>query len=538
MSRFIVNFDTASNPKIKTDILVIGSGNAGLRAAIEVPQNLKVLIITKDVLRESSTLHAQGGIAVALSEEDTVNAHVEDTLEAGDGLCDERAVWEMVREGIDRVKELMDWGANFDKEGDKLAFGIEGAHSRRRIIHAKGDATGEETENVLIRRALEKPNIEVMEHTFAIDLLTVDGRCCGVVALDPDGQIVVILAQAVILATGGLGQIYKYTSNPEVCTGDGYAMAFRAGCVLMDMEFVQFHPTVLFLPGAPRFLISEAVRGEGAILVNDRNERFMPRYDPRAELAPRDIVSRAVWMEMQRSRLNYVFLDMTHLGKEFIKKRFPTIYRTCLEFGLDVTTDLIPVQAAAHFMMGGVRTDLNAATDIKGLFACGEVACTGVHGANRLASNSLLEGLVFGRRAGMSAARFASENRIDLDGIKLSERGVEPGREVDLDEAVEDLKSLMWDAAGIVRDGKIMSKTLQYLGMLDYTPSAPERKRFELQNMLLVSKLILTAALKREESRGAHYRVDFPERDDENWLKHICLTRGEGEEVEVRCCPK
>jgi L-aspartate oxidase len=536
--RYIINFSSESGPRLETDVLVIGSGNAGLRAAIEAAQHCKVTIITKGEIKDSSTAHAQGGIAVALSEEDTVNAHVEDTLLAGDGLCDEIAVREMVREGIDRVKELIEWGAHFDHENGKLAFGIEGAHRRRRIVHAKGDATGEETENVLVHRAFETPNIEMVKHTFAIDLLTVEDRCCGAVVLFPDGQIGCIFAQAVILASGGLGQVYKYTSNPDVATGDGYAMAYRAGCVLMDMEFIQFHPTVMCLHGAPRFLISEAVRGEGGVLISSKGERFMPKYDPRAELAPRDIVSRAVWIEMQRTKSEYVYLDVTHLDPGFVKRRFPTIYRTCADLGLNITTDLIPVRAAAHFMMGGVRVNLRSATSLKGLFACGEVACSGVHGANRLASNSLLEGLVFGKRAGEESAKFARENRIELGQVKLSEEGAAPGMKVNVKEAADEIRDLMWNNAGIIRDGSSMEEALRYLRELNYVPTDPDRYTFELQNLLQISRLILSAALTRRESRGAHFRADFPERDDKNWKKHICLQREINGEVILRCCPK
>ncbi|HID55768.1 TPA: L-aspartate oxidase [Candidatus Poribacteria bacterium] len=535
--RYMINFDSESGPRLQTDILVIGSGDAGLRAAIEAAERYKVTVITKGDIKDSSTAHAQGGIAVALSEEDTISSHVEDTLMAGDGLCDEVAVREMVREGIDRVRELIEWGAHFDSENGKLSFGLEGAHRRRRIIHARGDATGEETQNVLIRRAMDTPNIELIKHTFAIELITVDDRCCGCVVLLPDGRIGCIFAKAVILASGGLGQIYKYTSNPDVATGDGYAMAYRAGCILTDMEFVQFHPTVMCLHGAPRFLISEAVRGEGAILINSKGERFMPRYDPRAELAPRDIVSRAVWIEMHRTKNECVYLDVTHLDPEFVKRRFPTIYRACWQMGLNITTDLIPVQAAAHFMMGGVKTDLRSATSLKGLFACGEVACTGVHGANRLASNSLLERLVFGKRAGSAAARFIAENDIQLDPIKASWHGTKQGEEIDVEEAMEEIRDLMWKAAGIIRDGPTMRRVVEYLDSLNYTPHDMRRESFELYNMLQNSRLILHAALRRTESRGAHFRSDFPEKDEKNWRKHICIQMENGE-VKLRCYPK
>jgi len=352
VSRYIVNFDSAKLPGLKTDFLVIGSGNAGLRASIEASQNGEVIIITKDAMKESSTRYAQGGIAVAMSEEDTIAAHVADTLKAGVGLCDEEHVRVMVEEGIPRVRELIAWGANFDKDNGRLGFTREGAHGRRRIIHARGDATGEETEDVLVTRGSELKNVRIMEHAFAIDLLTAKNACYGALVLR-DGELICIWAKSVIIAAGGLGQIYKYTSNPEVTTGDGFAIAYRAGCRMMDMEFVQFHPTTLYLAGAPRFLISESVRGEGGILRNARGERFMFAYHEMAELAPRDVVSRAIDKEMLNTDSDCVYLDVRSLSPNFIRNRFPTISRTCASYGLDITKELIPVQPAAHYMMGG-----------------------------------------------------------------------------------------------------------------------------------------------------------------------------------------
>jgi L-aspartate oxidase len=406
--RYIIDFDLSQIPQVQTDFLIIGGGAAGLRAAIEAGAHGRTLLVTKDKLGESNTMHAQGGIAVAINVGDQVIFHVEDTLEAGDGLCDEVAVEVMVEEGIEQVNQLVSWGANFDKRNDKLVFTMEAAHRMRRIIHAKGDATGEETENVLIRKASELENVQFMDHKFVIDLLTLDGRCFGAILLDEKkSAFLTIIAKATILASGGLGQVYRYTTNPDVATGDGYAIAYRAGCEMTDMEFVQFHPTTLYVRGAPRFLISEAVRGEGAILVNARGERFMGPYHKQAELAPRDIVSRAIVAETARTNSECVFLDLTHLDSTFIKRRFPTISERCSSYGIDISRDLIPVQVSAHFMMGGVKTNLRGETNVRGLYACGEVACTGVHGANRLASNSLLESLVFSVRATSAAA----ENR-------------------------------------------------------------------------------------------------------------------------------
>lgn len=537
IGRYLVDINPSKIPQEETDFLVIGSGNAGLRAAIEVAKHGKVLLISKAQVREGSTVRAQGGIAVAMSPEDDVSYHVSDTLKAGAGLCDETAVRTMVEDGIERVKELISWGAKFDRqESGELAFGMEAAHGVRRVVHARGDATGEETEDVLVSTALKSRNVHLMEYHFVVDLFTDLDTCYGAIALDKDQNLLLISAKAVILASGGLGQIYKYTSNPEVATGDGYAIAYRAGCELTDMEFVQFHPTILYLQGAPRFLITEAVRGEGGILSNGRGERFMERYDERLELAPRDVVSRAIVMEMERTERNCVYLDVTDLDPSFIKSRFPNIYKTCQLYGIDITTDLIPVQAAAHFMMGGVKTDLKAQTNIKGLFACGEIACTGVHGANRLASNSLSEGLVFGSRAGAAAVEYAKakvgarhtippHKDIDIDIPPKRTGGDASGApEVsisDIEEVRSQLRELMWQKAGIIRDGENLKNALITVNKWEASCFPNNRGSFELQNMIQTSKLIIQASLKREESRGAHYRKDFPYPDDLNWKRRI-----------------
>ncbi|HIE30522.1 TPA: L-aspartate oxidase [Candidatus Poribacteria bacterium] len=521
MRKYIVNFDSTELPKIETDFLIIGSGNAGLRAAIEASQHGNVIIITKDILRESSTRYAQGGIAVAMSEEDTIAAHVADTLRAGADLCDEHVVKVMVEEGIPRVKELIKWGANFDQRGGQLGFTREAAHGRRRIIHARGDATGEETEEVLMTHATNIENVRVMEYTYAIDLLSQDNVCYGALVLSKD-ELGCIFAKATILAAGGLGQIYKYTSNPKVATGDGFAMAFRAGCEMMDMEFVQFHPTTLFLTGAPRFLISESVRGEGGILKNAAGERFMPSYHEMAELAPRDVVSRAILQEMRRTKSDCVYLDVTHLKADFIKKRFPTINKTCASYGVDITEELIPVQSAAHFMMGGVKTDIKAATNLKGLYACGEVACTGVHGANRLASNSLLEGLVFGARAGKYAAEYAKTvSKTELENLSIRCDIPRRKEDIDINAFKSKIQNIMWERAGIVRDGEGLTEAKQELERLAHDTTELDKSELELQNMLQTAQLIVQSAFQRTESRGGHYRIDYPERDDVNWNRHL-----------------
>ncbi|MBC8230830.1 L-aspartate oxidase [bacterium] len=522
MRKYIVNFDSTKLPRVETDFLVIGSGNAGLRAAIEASQHGNVIIITKDILRESSTRYAQGGIAVAMSEEDTIAAHVADTLKAGADLCDEYAVGVMVEEGIPRVKELIKWGANFDQYNGQLGFTREAAHGRRRIIH-RGDATGEETEEVLMTHATNIENVRVMEYTYAIDLLTQDNVCYGVLVLKGN-ELGCIFAKSTILAAGGLGQIYKYTSNPEVATGDGFAMAWRAGCEMMDMEFVQFHPTTLFLPGAPRFLISESVRGEGGILKNALGERFMPSYHEMAELAPRDVVCRALQKEMQRTNSDCVYLDVTHLKADFILSRFPTISKTCASHGLDITKELIPVQPAAHFMMGGVKTDIKTATNVKGLYSCGEVACTGVHGANRLASNSLLEGLVFGTRAGEYAAEYANTvSKTEIENVSIKFDIPRRKEDIDIELFKSKIRNLMWELVGVVRDGEDLANAKHELERLVHDTTELDKADLELQNMLQTAQLIVQAALQRTESRGGHYRIDYPERDDVNWNRHLIL---------------
>src|SRR5580658_1899998 len=396
------------------DFLVIGAGVAGLRAAIELSGSGSVLVIAKDSLRESSSEYAQGGIAVALSDDDEVALHEQDTLYAGDGLCDGAAVHTLVEEGPAAIQDLIEWGAEFDREGQKLSFTREGAHSRNRILHAHGDSTGREIARTLYRKAASIPNIRFQSYSAITDLLIAGAgdsrRAAGAVVFEEStGRLHDVLSRAVLLATGGLGRVFKETTNPDVATGDGVAMAWRAGAAIANIEFVQFHPTALDVEGAPRFLLSEALRGEGARLINAAGERFMSRYHEMGELAPRDVVSRAIVSELKRTATPHVFLDLTHREPEFIRNRFPRIYETCKRYGVDISTSPAPVHPAAHYAMGGVWTDLNAQTTLDRLFAAGEAACTGVHGANRLASNSLLEGLVFGGRAGRAMKHCATE---------------------------------------------------------------------------------------------------------------------------------
>ena len=523
--RYIMDFDLDQIPQIQTDFLVIGSGAAGLRAAIETGQHGRTLLVTKDTLEESNTTYAQGGIAVAINVGDEIGFHVDDTLRAGAGLCNEVAVEVMVAEGIDRVGELVSWGADFDRHNDKLVFTMEAAHRMRRIIHARGDATGQETQKVLLRKASEVENIQFMDHRFVTDLLTLDGRCFGALLLDEDDStLVAIIARATILAAGGLCQIYKYTTNPDGATGDGCAVAYRAGCEMTDMEFVQFHPTTLCLPDAPRFLISEAVRGEGAILVNEAGERFMDSYHERAELAPRDVVSRAIASETAKTNAECVFLDLRHLDAEFIKGRFPTISDRCESYGIDISRDLIPVNVSAHFMMGGVKTNIKAETNVGGLYACGEVACVGVHGANRLASNSLLETLVFSVRAAAGAVEYANSNP-PITGAKIRhQKRIEAPGQMEPTEARKAIRSLMWEKVGIVRTQAALREALAWVQEnADVRPTT--RSGLELQNMLHLSCLMIDSALVREESRGAHCRSDYPHRNDMQWHRHITFRR-------------
>ncbi len=498
-----------------TDYIVIGSGVAGLRAAVELARSGRVVVLTKDRLDESNTEYAQGGVAVALPDDDEIALHVEDTLNAGAGLCDERAVRVLVEEGPRFITELIEWGAEFDRHEGALAFTREAAHSRRRILHARGDSTGSEIVRSLLARARREPNITFLAHAATLSLLVEDGRCVGVEYIDPHESLLCQMgARAVVLATGGAGQVYAQTTNPDVATGDGMAMAYAAGAMVCDMEFVQFHPTVLSAPGAPRFLLSEALRGEGGRLRNEAGEAFMKDYDQREELAPRDVVSRSIVAEMVRTGRNWVYLDMTHLDPEFLRGRFPKINLTCLRYGLDITRDRIPVSPAAHYIMGGVRTDSSGRTTLKGLYAAGEVTCTGVHGANRLASNSLLEGLVFGARAGKAALE--DPNPVDPQALTLRE----PSDIYPTDWLIDPqtryrVQDLMWHKAGLIRTRDDMTSALSELNQLSET-ALNSRTR----NFATLARLITEAALWREESRGGHFRQDFPARDDQHWRVH------------------
>ncbi|HEY0406067.1 MAG TPA: L-aspartate oxidase [Pyrinomonadaceae bacterium] len=515
---------------LETDFIVIGSGIAGLRASIELAQHgAHVTVLTKDRTDESNTEYAQGGIAVALSEDDEVALHEEDTLNAGAGLCDERAVRVMVEDGPRLIQELITWGTEFDRESGRLVFTQEAAHSRRRILHAHGDSTGKEIVRALIARARAERGIAFMAHAATESLLVEDGRVGGVRYLDPLVRASRSLrARAVILASGGAGQVFLHTTNPSVATGDGMAMAYAAGAELSDMEFVQFHPTALNLPDAPRFLLSEAMRGEGGVLRNADGKRFMPRYHERAELAPRDVVSRSIVAEMQRTATRTVYLDMTALDARYLRNRFPKIDETCLHYGLDITKDLLPVSPASHYCMGGVRTDLDGRATLPGLYAAGEVSCTGVHGANRLASNSLLEGLVFGARAGRAAAVDGARADVKFEGFaapfveseEASASNIPVAGEVAL--AVRKrVRRLMWERVGILRSRESVGRALAEFEQIARAPLSRASRNF-----LTVATLIARAALWREESRGAHHRTDYPARDDERWRVHSIARDG------------
>ena len=514
----------------QADFLVIGSGVAGLRAAIELSRQGRVLMLTKGHPLESSSSYAQGGVAVAMSEEDDVAVHLTDTLTAGHGLCRPEAVRVLVEEGPDRIQELIGWGAQFDKIGGKFAFAKEAAHSRSRILRARGDATGNEMVRVLMAEARRHKEIQRLDHHFTVDLVITDGTCTGALVLDEASRTrTVIPASAVLLTTGGAGQVYARTTNPPSATGDGIAMALRAGAVLEDMEFVQFHPTALYLPSSPPFLLSEAIRGEGGRLRNIKGELFMHRYHAAGPLAPRDIVARAIWSEMASTRSRHVYLDVTHLSATFIKRRFPTIYSTCLRYDIDITEEWIPVSPSAHYLMGGVWTDTSGATSLPGLFAAGEVACSGVHGANRLASNSLLEGLVFGARSALAAISFASQNRRPAPPL-LSARDLDAGPLCVLNDAEKlrsSLRRLMWGKVGLVRTGDSLAAGTAQLSRWERVVARPfsTRRDLEVKNMIGVARCITTAALWRENSVGAHYRADFPEAKRPGWRQHSRLER-------------
>ena len=492
------------------DFLVIGAGIAGLSAAIRLSREGSVLVVTKEELAESNTAYAQGGIAVAIGGEEDVALHYQDTLAAGDGLVNPEAAHVLVEQGPQRVEELLAWGTDFDRENGKLMLTREGAHSRSRILHANGDATGKEIAVSLLRHVRTIPNIRLLEWTTGIDLLTDNGRITGATLLDDEGGILSVYARATLLASGGAGQVYSDTTNPAVATGDGIAMAYRAGAAVSDMEFYQFHPTAFSQPGAPRFLLSEALRGEGAYLVNAKGERFMQRYHPLLELAPRDVVARAITREGMDGP---VYLDMRHATKD-LHERFPGISSFLTRYRLELNRDLIPVRPAAHYLMGGILTDVHGRTALLGLYAAGEAACTGVHGANRLASNSLLEGLVFGALAADAMIADAYQQPDIMAPISPPPPAETTTPDADTERWIEDLRNNMWLYAGLLRDAEGLEAMQRNLATLAATiPRGLSRRAIEARNLHAVASIIVASALARHESRGAHYRNDYPKRD-------------------------
>lgn len=504
----------------ETDFVVIGSGIAGLRAAIGLSEGGSVVVLTKDRVSESNTEYAQGGIAVVLSDDDQIELHFQDTLEAGAGLCDKTAVRVLVEEGPKYITELINWGTSFDKEGGKLLFTKEAAHSRHRILHAHGDSTGREIVRGLLAHARTIEKIKIIPHAVTLDLITNEDQVVGVKYLDiENNQLCHIYAKAIVLATGGAGQLYANTTNPDVATGDGIGMAYRAGAKIADMEFVQFHPTALNVAGAPNFLLSEAMRGEGGYLINSQGNRFMSHYDSRAELAPRDIVSRAIVSEMRKTDSKTVYLDVTHLKSSYLRERFPKIFITCLNYNYDITKDLIPVSPAAHYIMGGVRTDTMGRTSLLGLYSAGEVASTGVHGANRLASNSLLEGLVFGARAAKAVLEDSSKLLSKIKKYTL----VENLTDYKINQLIRaKVSQIMWEQVGIIRDADRLKIALTRLDEI-----AKESTNLLTQNYLSVAQAIARAAYFRQESRGGHYREDFSDRSND-WECHTIDQIKEG----------
>ena len=534
----------------QTDFLVIGTGIAGLSFALKVAPYGRVAIVTKKEAMETSTNYAQGGIASVFGQHDSFDLHVQDTLQAGDGLCRKDVVEMVVKSGPERVRELMNWGIAFTQDrngGPKLDLGLEGGHSQKRIVHA-GDLTGHEIEQVLLERARGHENIVVFENQIAVDLITYsmrmkrgvvtaahDDACCGAYVLDTEtNEVHTFQSKITVLATGGAGKIYLFTSNPDIATGDGIAMAYRAGALVANLEFVQFHPTILYHPDAKNFLISEAVRGEGGVLIDSRGRPFMQKYDPMKDLACRDVVARAIDSELKKSGDDCVFLDISNKDPDMVRERFPNIYKKCLSLGTDMTREPIPVVPAAHYMCGGVLVDTEGRTDIRRLYAVGETACTGLHGANRLASNSLLEAVVYAHRASEHAVKeLGSIN----DSVCNTLPPWDPMGTSDSDEAIvvahnwDEIRRAMWNYVGIVRSNKRLLRAKNRIDAIQkeiqeyYWDFKITSDLVELRNIAMVAELIIQGALLRKESRGLHYNLQYPEKDDKFWQKDTILRR-------------
>ena len=528
--RFLARLDTRTLGHLFTDTLIIGAGVAGLRCAIEAAPAGQVILLAKEKPTESNTYYAQGGIAAVLEPDDSIDAHLQDTLNTGCGLTDPDVAQCVVSQAPQHIRQLQQWNLPFDTENNHLALGREGGHSHHRIVHALGDATGMAIAQCLLQQVQKIPNLKCFEDCFVIDLLTENNQCLGALTFHPKHGYQCIWARQTVLATGGAGRLYRETTNPPGATADGLAIAYRAGAVLTDLEFMQFHPTTLYIAGAERTLITEALRGAGARLVDRQGQPFMQHHHDMADLAPRDIVCRAIYQQMTQTNATNVFLDVRHLGSQLLAQRFPTISALCKSFDIDVDTDLIPVRPSAHYMVGGVKTDLQARTNIANLYCCGEAAATGLHGSNRLASNSLLEGLVFGQIAGQHIAQQLAAHAANgiarhniLYDIPTSER-----TRLDISDVANSLRAVMWRNVGVQRCAERLSETIEIIDfwrryVMDKVFDEPTG--WQCQNMLTVCRLMAESALLRQESRGTHFRSDFSNTDDQHFKTHLDLQR-------------
>jgi L-aspartate oxidase len=527
--RYLAGFDPRDLPNHFTDVLVIGGGLAGFRAAMGIPDPFRVLVLTKEEVGESNSTYAQGGIAGVLDPEDAFTDHIADTLMAGKGLCHLDVVKGVIEEAPNRIIELMKWGTKFDLENGEVALGREGGHSHARIVHALGDATGREVMRAIVERATRQENLRIWQNSFTVDLITYEGRCRGALVWDRKRGMSIVWARAVVLATGGAGQLYRESTNPSIATGDGHSLAFRAGARLRDLEFMQFHPTVLYIAGSSRHLITEAIRGEGAYLRDRHGVRFMPEAHPLAELAPRDDVSRAIWSRMAATQHPCVYLDLSHLDPVLIRKRFPSIDKLCAGFDLDITRDLIPVRPGAHYYMGGIEVNEHGLSSIDGLWAAGEVTSSGLHGANRLASNSLLEGLVYGARVAddiVTMLHTRPDEPLMVPPVRCGAPPTPAGLRLDIADVKHALKALMVRSVGLTREAERLEEAAEQvdfwsryaLGQVFVDPEG-----WVLQNMLTLARVMIDAASTRTESRGVHFRQDHPASTD-SWVRHISYT--------------